>query len=71
MIDQVGKNRWTSIFDESVSDHSVSDQVYFQTGCQKQKSQILLSHNNIWTINLILFSWSTSVRATDVAHAIA
>ena len=25
MIDQVGKNRWTSIFDESVSDHSVSD----------------------------------------------
>ena len=44
MIGHVGKNRWTSIFDQSVSDHSVSDQSLFLDWLSKiEKSNIIIS----------------------------
>ena len=49
MIGQVGKNIWTSIFDQSVNDqsvndHSVSDQSLFLEWLSKiEKSNIIVS----------------------------
>ena len=67
MIGHVGKNRWTSIFASQRSDQSL----FLDCQAKKRNSQILLALSNTWTLNIILFSWSTSVRATDVAHATA
>ena len=39
MIDQVGKNRWTSIFDESVSDQSL----FLDWLSKIEKSNIIIS----------------------------
>ena len=65
MIGHVGKNRWTSIFGSQWSDQSL----FLDCQAKNRNSQILLALSNIWTLNIILFSWSTSVRATDLAHA--
>ena len=65
MIGHVGKNRWTSIFGSQRSDQSL----FLDYQAKNRNSQILLALSNIWTLNIILFSWSTSVRAMDVAHA--
>ena len=65
MIGHVGKNIWTSIFGSQRSDQSL----FLDCQAKNRNSQILLALSNIWTLNIILFSWSTSVRATEVAHA--
>ena len=36
---------------------------------QKYICRILLALDNIWNLNIILSSWSTSVKCIDVAHA--
>jgi len=61
----LGKNIWTSIFGSQQSDQSL----FLDCQAKNRNSQILLALSNIWTLNIILLSWSTSVRAMDVAHA--
>ena len=67
MIGHVGKNRRTFIFWII----AVWSESIFRLSSKNRNSQILLALSNIWTLNFILFSWSTSVGATDVAHATA
>jgi len=65
MIGHVGKNRWTSIFGSQWSDQSL----FLDCQAKNRNNQILLALSNIWTLSIILLSWCTSVRATDVALA--
>jgi len=57
MIGHVGKNRWTSIFGSQQNDQSL----FLDCHAKNRNNQILLALSNIWTLNFILFSWSTSV----------
>ena len=62
MVDQVGK------IDEIIILEYWVKSIYRSSIQKIDACQLLLALNNNQTLNNNLFSWSTSVQCTDVAH---